>query len=378
MSDAWLALLVAGPALLALGVTAIAARTWPRGARGEPLAGRISVLIPARDEERSIGDALRSALAEPVDEVLVYDDQSRDATGAIADAIAREDVRARRIAGGPLEAGWVGKAHACHRLAEHARGDWLVYVDADVRLARGAIERLGEVARTLGADVVTAVPRQETETWMERLVVPLLHLIYTSWLPAPLVWASRDERMLMANGQLLAIRRDALAALGGWEAVRRELVEDMALCRAAKRAGLRVVFADGHEMARCRMYRSAREVWEGFTKNLFEGLGESPAALVLAVGLHVHAFVVPVVALGAGLVLGGEGLVAGGAIGVAANVTQRAWLTYRHHQPIESIVTQPLAIVMLAGIAAGSWWRSARGRVEWRGRSYAPRRARGS
>ena len=370
-------LLLAGPALLALLVTAIDAVTWTRGTRGTRLTGRISLLIPARDEERTIGAALAAAVGEPFDEILVYDDQSTDATGSIVDAIATSDPRVRRIAGMPLPVGWVGKVYACAKLAEHATGDWLVYTDADVRLQPGAIERLGSIVRARHADVVTAVPRQEVVTWLERTIVPLLHLIYMSWLPAALVWANDDPRMLMANGQLFAIERTALARVGGWAAVKREVVDDMAMGRACKRARLRVVFADGHELAHCRMYRSAREVWAGFTKNVYEGLGERPSALMGAIALHLCAFVAPSIAVIACAVTGNREVVWGAALGVSANLLQRSWLCVRHRLPIEGIVLQPLGVLALVALAIESWRRSTRGGNTWRGRLYSARSTRG-
>ena len=371
----WTTLLLAGPALLALSVTALDAFTWARGARGRRLSGRISLLIPARDEELTIGAALDAARAEPFDDILVYDDQSTDRTASIVDAISALDPRVRRIEGVPLPSGWVGKVHACEKLAERATGDWLVYTDADVRLQPGALERLGSIVRTLGADVVTAVPQQEVVTWLERAIVPLLHIVYMSWLPAVLVHASRHPWFLMANGQVFAIERTALARVGGWAAVKAEVVDDMAMGRACKRAGLRVVFADGHELARCRMYRSAREVWDGFAKNLYEGLGERPSSLALAIALHLWAFVVPwVVLLGCGIAQ--LEVPYGAAIGVCANVLQRGWLVVRHRLPMEGVVLQPLAIIALSALAIESWRRSTRGRISWRGRVYAPRSAR--
>lgn len=373
-----IALLLSGPALIALLITMINALGWDRGRLGPGLDGKASLLVPARDEERTIGEALTAALLEPFDEILVYDDQSKDATAAIIDQVARSDARVRRIAGVPLPLGWIGKVHACAQLEKHARGDWLVYADADVRLEPGSLQRLASIARERRADVVTAMPRQHVVTWMERAVVPLLHLIYASWLPAPLVWASRDPRFLMANGQLLAMRRAALTRVGGWEAVKHELVDDMAMCRACKVAGLRVVFADGHKMARCRMYRSTSEVWEGFTKNLYEGLGEHPLALTGALLLHLHAFVLPWLALALSGLLRSEPVLVGALLGVGANLLQRAWLSLRHRLPLEGIVLQPLGVLLLVALAIESFRRSTQGRISWRGRSYVARSERGA
>ncbi len=350
---------------------------WPRGRPGTQLPGTLSVLIPARDEAGRIERTVRAALASthPVAEVLVYDDGSKDATPEILAEIAAQDRRLTVLVGGGLPDGWIGKAHACHRLAEAASGEYLCFLDADVVLAPRGLEHLADVFDRLDASVVTAVPRQEAGTWFERLVLPLLHLTYVSWLPMPLIWRSKDPRFLAANGQLLALRADAYRRFGGYESVRSEVVDDMAFCRAAKRAGLRVVFADGASMATCRMYCSAREVWEGFSKNLYEGVGARPDALLLALALNVGAFLLPWVLLAAAI--SDPAWLAPAAVGVIANVSQRGLLAWRHRQPWSSLLLHPLSILALVAIAVNSWRWQASGSICWRGRTYARRAERG-
>lgn len=366
--------LLAALPLMTLGLTVLNAAAWPRGRRAVGARG-VSVLIPARNEEATIGEAVRSALAQPVDEVVVYDDQSTDATPAILAEIAATDERLRVVQGSGLPAGWVGKPHACHRLAQHARGEVLLFLDADVSLLEGAVERIWGLFEDHAADVVTAVPRQVTGSFVERLVLPLLHVTYTSWLPLPLIWRTKDPRFLAANGQVLAVRRDAYDAAGGFEAVRDAVVDDMAFCAAQKRAGRRVVFADGHAIAQCRMYRSAAEVWAGFSKNIYEGLG-SPAGLVLALALYFGAFVAPWLALAVGL-LGAPALLAPSAVGVGANLLQRLLLAVRHGHPSVAVALHPAAILVLAAIAVNSWVWHLRNDIVWSGRSYARREQRG-
>jgi chlorobactene glucosyltransferase len=171
------------------------------------------------------------------------------------------------------------------------------------------------------------------------------------------------------------VRRDAYRALGGWAAARGEVVDDMAFGRAAKRAGLRVVFADGHRMASSRMYRGFQELWEGFSKNLYEGIGGSPGALALIVALHAWVFLLPYAALVAAL-LGASALLVPAVAGVAANVLIRAALAARFRQPWEGVLLHPLSVLALLAIALNSF-RWARGnRIRWRGRVYAARAAR--
>lgn len=365
--------LLAAPPLAVLGVSLFNMLRWPRGRPDGRIGERVSVLIPARDEERTIERCVRGVLGgtRSPDEVLVYDDGSTDATPNILARLA-EDPRVRVIPGMPLPPGWVGKPHACHRLAEAATGDVLVFVDADTALDASGLARIGSVLEDYRADVVTAGIRQVTGTAAERLVIPLLHLSYLAWLPIPLVWRTRDPRLLIANGQLVAVRRDTYDAVGGWAAVRAEVVDDMAFCRLVKQAGRRVVFADGHRMATSRMYHGGGELWDGFSKNLYEGIGGRPVALALVLALHGWIFVAPYAALGAAA-MGVRVLLLPAAIGVGANVAMRGAMAVRYRQPWEGVVLHPLAVAALMGIALNSFRWARRGAIRWRGRVYASR-----
>lgn len=369
-----LAWLCAGLALLALAVTLVNLLTWPRGNARATAAARWSLLIPARNEEQNIEAAIRSVFgAMPgVGEVVVCDDHSTDKTPEILARMQREFPRLRVIAGRPLPAGLVGKPHACMQLGDAATGERLFFLDADVRLEPGAFERLEGLFAQHGASVVTAVPRQETASLLERLVLPMLHLTYASWLPNALVYASKDVRFLAANGQVLAIERSAYEAIGGYAAVKHEVVDDMALCRRAKERGFRVVFADGHLLARCRMYASNEALWKGFTKNLYEGIGGSLIALTAVTGLYAAAFLGPllfVVLAAAGL----SQLLLPGIVGLAANLLQRALLAVRHGYGADSVLLHPIGVLAFLAIALDSARRTRLGRIEWSGRVYAER-----
>jgi glycosyltransferase involved in cell wall biosynthesis len=381
------ALAIAGPALLPVGMIALNALVWPRGRPRPAAAPTVSVLIPARNEERAIGaalDALRAATG-PILEIIVYDDGSTDATPRILAEKAAADPRVRVLSGVPLPPGWVGKPHACHRLGEAARGEVLLFLDADVRLAPDGLRRVLDLlaAAPDGREtaLVTAVPRQRTGTFAEALLLPLLHLVYLAWLPTPLVRRSADPRFLAANGQVLAVRRSAYAAIGGFAAVRAEVVDDMAFCRRAKVLGLPVLFADGHRLADCRMYEGFGQVWRGFSKNLYEGVGGHPAGLFFVVALLFWSFVLPYLALAAALPLhaatGGTPLAAslllGGVVGVGANLAARGLLAARHRHGLAAVLLHPVAVLVLIGIAINSFRWSRAGRIAWAGRTYAAR-----
>jgi hypothetical protein len=381
MSVTAIALCVAlGPIFVVTALVAYNLRAWPDGRNARPSPSRRwSVLVPARNEARNIAALLESVLAEPVHEVLVCDDRSTDATSEIVAAFAARDPRVRLVRGAPLPAGWVGKPHACHQLAAHATGERWLFVDADVRLLPGALARLEALFETEGREValVSAMPQQELGSWLERWIVPLLHLTYCAWLPIPLVWRARDPRFAMANGQLLAIDPSrAPAGIASFEAARGELVDDVALVREAKREGATVVFADGRAIASCRMYRDAAEVWRGFSKNLFPGLGHSIPLLAVVIALHMGIFVSPYALALASLVPGlvPDALALAAWCGVALNVAMRVALAVRFGHPGGAVLAHPLAILALVAIALNSMRWALRGRIEWAGRSYAPSR----
>ena len=348
----------------------------PRRRSGDPAAraaaGGVSLIIPARNEEGSIRAAVESVLANrDVDlEVVVVDDASEDRTSAIVRDLARRDPRVRMLSAPPLPTGWNGKQHACAHGASAASHDLLVFLDADVRLAPDAIARIAAFLDLSGADLASGIPRQETGSFLERLVVPLIHVVLLGYLP--MFGMRRTGRVSFAAGcgQLFVARRSAYRVVGGHAAVRESRHDGLTLPRAFRRAGRATDLFDATSIATCRMYRSAREVWEGFAKNAVEGMA-SPAAIgpwtLLLFGGHVLPFVLLAVAPFG--VLGPEAL-RSAAAAVAMAWIARLIMAARFGHPVVGVILHPVGVVVLLAIQFTALARASAGTLPaWKGRT---------
>jgi chlorobactene glucosyltransferase len=333
-----------------------------------PLQRAVSILIPMRDEAAVIGATVESLLAQtPGDfELLVLDDGSSDGSAAVARAAGAGDPRLQVIAGAGLSPGWLGKNWACHQLAARARGETLVFTDADVEWRPGALAALLDEMARGGADVQTVWPTQITVTWGERLVVPLMALVILGYLPVLGVHHLPHPAFAAANGQCLAFRRRAYDALGGHAAVRGVIVEDIALARRAKAAGLRLRMADGAGLIACRMYANWQAVRDGYAKNIIAGYGDSPAFLLLATLFHWLVFLAPWAWLALPAFPGWPVLPA--AL-VALGVGTRALTAAATRQRVGDALLMPVSALLMTRIAAQALlWRWRDGGARWKGR----------
>ena len=234
----------------------------------------VSVLIPARNEEASIRAAVASVLASVgVEcECIVLDDHSEDRTAAIVAELAATDARVRLVTAPPLPQGWSGKQHACFALAGHAKYDLLAFLDADVRLAPDGLARLAAFQVQTNADLVSGFPHQETGTLAEKLVLPLMHFVLLGFLPLWQMRRSVQPSLGAGCGQLFLATRAGYDAAGGHAAVKASFHDGVKLPRAFRAAGRMTDLCDATNIATCRMYNSAGQVWRGQAKNAREGL----------------------------------------------------------------------------------------------------------
>ena len=338
-------------------------------------APMVSVLVPARNEEAVIDRALERLLKQdyPAYEIIVLDDNSTDRTRVVAGERARTDGRIRLLPGEELPRGWVGKSFACHQLAREAKGELLLYVDADTLLAPEAITGGVAELRRASADLLTVIPRQRMTSFWEKVLLPLLHFSTFCFLPMPLVSTTRSPKLAMANGQFMLFRREAYEAIGGHESVRGAMVEDVWLARRMKEAGRRLAIRYGGELVACRMYSSLAEIWAGFSKNLFPGLGYS---VPMTAGVVLFSFltsILPFFLLSHDLLLGqvGTGLTLLAAGEVGGILLIRLVFALRFDMDLWPILFHPLAMMVFIAIAINSaLWVIAGQGSRWKGRVY--------
>lgn len=231
----------------------------------------VSILVPARNEALNIEVCVRSLLGQdyPAFEVLVLDDQSTDVTRPVLDTIQKENTGLKILDGAPLPPGWLGKHWACHQLAQAARGELLLFTDADTRHESQALTAAAAALLEEDADLLTAFPHQEVVTWGEKLTVPILGFALYSFVPVFLARWRPFARLSITIGQYMLFRRSAYDAIGGYEAIRAHPVDDVTLGRRMVGHGFKWLLADGTNHIHCRMYRDFGSAVAGFTKNLF-------------------------------------------------------------------------------------------------------------
>jgi cellulose synthase/poly-beta-1,6-N-acetylglucosamine synthase-like glycosyltransferase len=317
----------------------------------------VAVLLPVRDEASRVGPCLSSVLSQrgvPQLEVIVLDDGSRDGTAAVVRSLG-----GRLVPGAPLPGGWLGKPHACWQLAGLTTAPVLVFIDADTVLSPAAVA--SAVAALSGFDLVSPYPRVVAGSVGERLVQPLLHWSWLTFLPLRGMERSRRESLAAAGGQFLVVRRDAYLRAGGHEAVRDKVLEDIELARAVKRTGGRIALVDGSTLATCRMYESWHDVRAGYAKSLWASFGSPPGAAAIVV-LLLALYVLPLALIPFAPLAGLTGYLLGVLGRLVTGRVGRSRL-------LPDVLAHPLSVCAFGYLVVVSYVDRRRGRLSWKGRS---------
>jgi chlorobactene glucosyltransferase len=372
-------------AIFSAAVFPVNVRTMPRLSRsGRPAPSawpRVSIVVPARNEERGIEVAMRSQLAQdyPDFEVIAVDDRSTDETLSFLERLAREDPRLRVLSGAEPPAGWLGKPHALHQGAAAASGTILLFADADVLYDRRTVREAVALLEAEGLDFVALFPGFEMHGFWENVVMPYIPIAYFFGLGF-LANSDRHPWIAAGGGAGNMVRRAAYESAGGHAAMRDSVIDDVRLAMAVKRGGSRCRIVRAEDRVRVRMYRGFREVFDGFTKNAsFVFSGGFGFVFLAGTALTVTAALAPIAALLAAA-LGAP--IAAGDIRLAACVVLwtlilRGALARLLSWPQWTTWTQPLMAAAWGAIILRSlYWRFVRREVLWRGRRYDAARAR--
>jgi chlorobactene glucosyltransferase len=367
--------------LAALPWILVAALSWWRSRWNAPLVAAptpadelVSVIVPARNEARSIETCMRSILASRWTqlELIVMNDHSTDGTGEIARRVAAEDPRVTVIDVPDLPSGWFGKQWGCHNAQLRAKGALLVFTDADTRHGPEVVPRCVQSLRERGANMVSVMPAQDYGTFWERLMMPhVISLITLRYGDVETMNRSRNPLNKIANGQFILITREWYDRIGGHASVRMYVGEDLMLAQAVTRAGGTMHILDARDHIRTRMYRGLGELVRGWGKNVYAAgrdtlpLGPTGQALIR------YLLPLPPLVLG---VIPFLAIFAGGAVGLWGLTCYFAfaiwWVAvYREHEvSLWYVLLHPLASLMLFVLMVRATWRGMK--VEWKGREY--------
>jgi cellulose synthase/poly-beta-1,6-N-acetylglucosamine synthase-like glycosyltransferase len=359
-------------------------------AEARPLSeGSLSVVVPAYNEQANIAACIGSLLASappcPHWQVLLVDDGSSDATAAIATAAASgaDAARFTLLEAGPRPSGerWVGKNWACTRAMEQVQSDWVLFVDADVRLQPTTLRRALGQAVSEGADLLSLAPRLCCGCLAEWMVQPIMISLLCLSFP---IQAANDpaDPTAFAAGPFMLFRRSAYSAIGGHRALAGEVVEDLALARRIKAGGYRLRYLLGLDAADLRMYTNFAALWEGWSKNWFSGLDRSLAKALGAGAVVVLLFsgpwlLAPAAAIGlallgeqAALRLPLQAALALAVLGIGLHLTLRLWTRRAFALPLRHWWLMGAGGLVLGALAPTSVWRTLSGRGwTWKGRA---------
>jgi chlorobactene glucosyltransferase len=335
-----------------------------------PSGPLVSVLIPARDEELNIRRCLNSVLSQDYAnfEVIVVDDSSDSTPQIIAEMAG--DQRLAHISGKALPAGWTGKNWACHQLSEAARGEILLFMDADTHMLPGALNATVGALQANQTGLLSALPAEETVSWGEKFIVPIIHWAIFCIMPLALAFKKRTPAISVSLGQYMCFTREAYQRIGGHAAVRNQIVEDKALTNLIVRAGLKWRLFDGTHALSCRMYHTSKEASEGLIKNLFPFFSYNIPVFVFVWVWLVIVFWQPVVTLillAAGVDIAPKYLVPS-VVNLGLSLILWGLFYGRFKFPFYMTFFYPITQIVISTVAMFSMVRSLKGTTVWKGR----------
>ncbi|CAB4599383.1 MAG: glycosyltransferase [Actinobacteria bacterium] len=326
------------------------------------LNSSVSVLIPMRNESENVNGVLTSSndqVGLSAFEIITLNDGSTDNTSELISNF-KFNMQAKAINGETLPLGWLGKNFACHQLSLASQSDYLVFIDADVRLSPSAIQSAIRTMQICNWDFISPYPAQIAITPIEQLIQPLLQWSWFATVPLYIAQKFRIRSMAVANGQFLIVSRAAYLKCGGHEAIKGEVIDDIELARLLLKSGFNGGVADGSAISNCRMYKSSAQLINGYRKSLWRAFG-SPIGSIFAITLLTLSSIVPFIYALNGSILGW--------VGYMAITTSRLVTALKVKSRWETAFLHPLSIAALIALICWSWIGKMRGELKWRGRN---------
>lgn len=340
----------------------------------------VSILVPARNEERNIEECIRALLNQSYDktEILTLDDHSSDETPIIVRNIEKTNGNVTLMTGKELPPGWTGKNWACHQLAEAATGDLLLFVDADTFLDEETLQDAVAALEEENADLLSLLPTRTPSSWLDASIFLVIDWAVHSWLPFGIAHNVRLPFVSVSFGQFMLFRRAGYESIGGYEAIRENVVDDVELGRRIKAAGLKWRLYDASGRLITRMYTTSAEALTGLGKNIFRFFGRSIAKFTLTWLIAMILALAPIL-----LVLGSassllstsvtELHISSWATGLASFVVAGMFGTWfaanlRFGHPVWKTFLFPFVIIVTLQVGLWSMIQTIRGRTSWKGR----------
>jgi chlorobactene glucosyltransferase len=309
----------------------------------------ISVLVPARDEEENIRTCLESLQKQdyPNYEILVLDDNSSDNTAAIVQEVAVKDSHIQLYFGEPLPEDWAGKPYACQQLAQKAKGDWLLFVDADTIHEPHMLRSTLALAKELDTSLLSGFPRQLATSFPQKVIMPVFYFILIGWIPMWLLHKSPKPKPSMAIGQFFFFNKDEYWRIGGHAAVKSKIVEDVWMGIEVGKHGGRHVAVDLSPIMSCHMYRDVGAIWHGLGKSIYSIAAMAPLGLIALIFLAYFTYIAPFYWIWNGFFIGAENLVWRGLVVLQVLIVLlMRWLVdSRFHEPAVSMWFHPIGIL---------------------------------
>jgi chlorobactene glucosyltransferase len=335
----------------------------------------VSILIPARNEADNIRKCVRSLLKQdyPNTEIIVLNDNSSDDTALIVEKLAAGNSNLKLINGKPLKPGWLGKCYACYQLAKYAKGEYLVFTDADTFHLKNSVSSAIGCMASNKLDVLSAIPRQIMVGLHERMVVSWTHFGILSLLPLIMVKKSKNPLFATANGQFLLFKKKVYEKIGGHKSIKAKVLEDIHMAKQVKRCGYRIMLFDGSTNIYCRMYRNFKDLLRGFSKFMYAAFDFKIFTMTFVVLFITATFLGPFILLPLGiLVFDWSGTLIGLLIiQIFSVLVMRAILAIRLKSRAIDVLLHPLSTAYILLICINSVLQTKFGEgVNWKDRRY--------